>query len=144
VACIGAGEEEKAMAVALSLAPAGQQLVKAEKVKRMQLAVGEICEAWREPAADRQMYRLVIDLGPVLGKRHITSVITNLGPDEPVNSAAQLIGKRVLVGGRIEWREVLGEVSQGLMCSGHTDPEEETVSFPLFVSEHMPVGTLVW
>ncbi len=147
VARAGAGQEENAMAVAPSLALAGQQLVKAEKVKRMQLAVGEIRQAWREPDAERPMYRLVIDLGPQVGSRNITSVITSLGPDVPLVSATQLIGKRVLVGARIEWREVLGEVSQGLMCSGH-DPEdpdlEDLESFPLLVSERMPIGTLVW
>lgn len=127
-----------------TLALSGQQLVRADKVRKMQIVVGQIRHAWREPAAERQMYRLVIDLGPVLGMRHLTSVITSLGPDAPEVVEGHLIGKRVLVGCRIEPKTVLGEVSEGLLFSMHPDVEEDTTSCPLFVSEQTPLGSVVW
>lgn len=129
------------MAAAASVvAPPGESLIKYEKLQKMHLCVGLIREARREPEAQLQMYRLVIDLGP-LGQRHLTSVITGLGPDEPGAVEHQLIGRQVIVGCRIEHKEILGQVSEGVVLSGYRDPEHRLGSFPIFISEAVPLGS---
>lgn len=124
------------------LAPPGESLIKYEKLQKMQLCVGLIREARREPEAQLQMYRLIIDLGPQ-GLRNLTSVITGLGPDEPGAVEQRLIGRRIMVGCRIEYKEILGQVSEGVVLSGYRDPEHRTESFPVFVSDDLPLGSPV-
>ena len=130
------------VAAASVVASPGESLIKYEKLQKMHLCVGLIREARREPAAQLQMYRLVIDLGPQ-GLRHLTSVITGLGPDEPGAVEAQLIDKRVIVACQIVPRVILEEVSEGVLLSGYLDPQHRLGSFPIFVSEVLPLGSPV-
>jgi tRNA-binding EMAP/Myf-like protein len=121
----------------------GQSLVSYATLLALDLRVGQICVVTRDLRASRQMYRLVIDLGPTIGRRYIASVITGLGPDEPGVVEPQLLGQRVIVGCQVIPKQILGEVSEGVLLSGYRDLQHGQESFPILVSEQAPVGSPV-
>ena len=120
-----------------------QPLVSYTSLLDLGLQIGQISAVRRDPRAARQMYRLVIDLGPALGFRQISSVITGMGVDAPNVVEPHLLGQQVIVGCQIAPRQILGEVSEGVLLSGYRDPQHGQGSFPILVSEQVPVGSPV-
>lgn len=137
------------MTTAVSAAPIQEMreslaaLVAPDALKAVGGHVGLILDAWRVPQARSHMYRMRIDLGPEIGMREVSSIITGLGPDEPDVVEQQLRGKRVIVGCRIAPRALPGGISNGMVFSGYLDSTTLTGSLPIFVDERLPVGSKV-
>jgi tRNA-binding protein len=82
-----------------------------EAFEALDLRVGRVVEVEDFPEARRPAYKLTVDFGPVLGRRHTSAQVTNYTPEE-------LLGRQVVGALNLGERRIAGFVSEFLVLGG--------------------------
>ena len=82
-----------------------------EAFEALDLRVGRVVDVEDFPEARRPAYKLTVDFGPALGRRHTSAQVTNYTP-------GQLLGRQVVGALNLGERRIAGFVSQFLVLGG--------------------------
>ncbi len=82
-----------------------------EPFEVLDLRIGRVVGVEDFPEARRPAYKLTVDFGPVLGRRHTSAQVTNYTPE-------QLLGRQVVGALNLGERRIAGFVSEFLVLGG--------------------------
>lgn len=100
----------------------------------LDLRVGRIVDVEDHPGARKPMYKLVIDLGPEIGRRQIVAGIKGS------YSREDLLGKSVVCIANLDPKIIAGIESQGMLLAAG---ESDTGISMLVPDKEMPAGSRV-
>ncbi len=100
----------------------------------LDLRVGRIVEVEDHPTARKPMYKLVVDLGPEIGKRQIVAGIRGAYTKE------ELLGKSVVCIANLDPKAIAGIESQGMLLAAG---EADTLISLLTTDRDMEAGSKV-